>query len=112
MTDALITLALVAQFLAAFAVPLVPPMLITLTRHRARLALALYAVALVLLVVWVVASYRAGVAADENMTEGSVFAGSAWLGLAVAAAAGSTVTTLTGRPRTRSHGQPAVPGAQ
>jgi hypothetical protein len=112
MTDALTLLAVVAQFVAAVAVPLVPPVLITVTRHCARPALALYAVALVLLVVWVVAGYRAGVAADENMTESSLFAGSAWLALAAAAAVASAVTTLTGRARTRSAGQPAVPGAQ
>ncbi len=105
-------LAFLGHLLGALAVPLVPLVLITMTGHRMRAALLLYAAALALLIVWVVASYRAGVAADETMTEGSLFAESAWLGLSVAAAVGSAVITLTGRRRAVAPGQEDVTRAQ
>lgn len=66
-----------------------PVVVMVRCRRWAVPAVALWVVAVALLVVWVVASYQDGVRADEDGTTGDIFSSLQWLLDAVLAAAGS-----------------------
>ena len=87
----MLALALVSYLLVLPLLVLVGPVVVLLDRPARRaLPLALWALACVLLLVWVVRSYQSGVAADELGTEGDVFDTAGWLG-AAAVLAGASV---------------------
>jgi len=100
MADAAIALLVLGLLVTAVAAAVLPLVLTGRAWVRVPAAALLYGLALVLLVVWVVASYQAGVHADETGTEGSPLGTSGWLALALASAVGSVLVTRASDRRT------------
>ncbi|SDQ03910.1 hypothetical protein [Quadrisphaera sp. DSM 44207] len=93
--EVLLALQLLALPVSALLALVAPPLFMTLRDRWSPLAGALWVAALVLLAVWVEASYRAGAHADETRSTGNVFDTVEWLTAAVVAAAASALVTLT-----------------
>ena len=98
----LLLLQLAVLPLSALLVVVTPGYAMWQHRQWPALAVAAWAAALCLLVVWVEAGYRSGVAADENGTVGNIYDELQWLLDAVLAAGASIALTLRRAGRTAS----------
>jgi hypothetical protein len=95
-------LLIIAEPLVVLATVLIPP--VAMARRTAHpLAAASWSVALALVVVWGVTTYRASVSAEETGAGSDLLGTVAWLALALAAALASLLVTLRVGSGRRSH---------
>lgn len=97
--EALLVVAVLALPVTALFAMAAPPTWMARRQSWPALGVTLWVVALLLCASWVVASYRAGVRADETGTGGNIFSTWEWLlGAALAALASLLVVRRTSTP--------------